>query len=196
MQKSLLIEFFNAHEEMLENCEFGITKDDLVARAIDKIVKDTNINKEELTSISRNIEFPEISFVVNDEFVISIYNMDEDGRSTVVPEIYYKEPYTEFMQKFYSVKYNTLLENTPYEVSIYETEDYYESDEDDENSEYDDLPMFEAYIQEKETQIEVDDTTTGRYCSISDVISELESFVDDLLENVDFMKSLNNNKSE
>ncbi len=196
MQKSLLIEFFNAHEEMLENCEFGITKDDLVARAIDKIVKDTNINKEELTSISRNIEFPEISFVVNDEFVISIYNMDEDGRSTVVPEIYYKEPYTEFMQKFYSVKYNTILGHTPYKVSIYETEDCYESDEDDENSEYDDLPMFEACIEEKETQIEVDDTTTGRYCSISDVISELESFVDDLLENVDFMKSLNNNKSE
>ncbi len=195
MQKDLLIGFFDAHEDMLKNCEFGVTKEDLVERAIDKIVKDTNINKEELTSISRNIEFPEISFVVNDEFVISIYNMDEDGRSTVVPEIYYKESYTEFMQKFYSVKYNTLLENTPYEVSIYQTDEYYESDEEDE-SEYEDFPMFEAYIQEKESQIDVDDTTTGRYCSIAEVISEIESSVDELLENVDFKKSKQNNSEE
>jgi hypothetical protein len=83
------------------------------------------------------------------------------------------------------IRLNQLLKNSGVDctVSIYQTDDYYEIDEEDEDNyseeEYDiynDAPMFEAKIEDIYGE-EVEDTTTGRYCDLADVIDEIETTV-------------------
>ena len=97
----------------------------------------------------------------------------------VIPNI----DHNEYMMKFYTAKYNALLMDTKYEVSIYQSDEFYE-DMDEDESEYEDFPMYEACIEDKETQIDVADTTTGRWVKISDVIEEVECYVYELLEDL------------
>lgn len=180
-KQQLLNTFFDMHDKMLGDYEYGVTKLGLINRAVAALVEEGH-SEESLKSIASETTFPEISFEFND-MAINIPFMSENGMEQVEPTLYYKEPYNEYMIQFYTAKYNALLENTPYEVLIFDTEDFYESEEDEE-SEYDDLPMYEAYIQDKESEIEFDDSTTGRYCCIADVIEELECNVYELLENI------------
>lgn len=73
------------------------------------------------------------------------------------------------------------------EVSIWQTDDYYEIDEDEndyseeEISLYEDSPMYEAQIIDEDEE-EVEDTTTGRYCNLLDVIGEIEETVKSMIE--------------
>lgn len=67
-------------------------------------------------------------------------------------------------------KLNEILKPFKKCVSIYQTSDLYETDDEDDS--YYEAPMYEAYIESLDGE-EVDDTTTGRYCDIDSVIDEI-----------------------
>ena len=69
-----------------------------------------------------------------------------------------------------------LLNDTQYIVEIYETDDVYE-DEDDEESSYDGKPMYEGKLINKNTEEELENSTSGRYCEISSVFEELLDYI-------------------
>ena len=69
-----------------------------------------------------------------------------------------------------------LLNDTQYIVEIYETDDVYE-DEDDEESSYDGKPMYEGKLINKNTEEELEDSTSGRYCEISSVFEDLLGYI-------------------
>ena len=179
VKQELLNKFFDMHDKMLGDYEYGVTKLGLINRAVAVLVEEGH-SEESLKAIASETDFPEISFEFND-MAINIPFMSENGTEQVDPTLYYKEPYNEYVMKFYTAKYNALLMDTKYEVSIFQSDVFYE-DMDEDESEYEDFPMYVAYIQDKETQIDVDDTTTGRLCKITDVIEEVECYVYELLE--------------
>lgn len=77
------------------------------------------------------------------------------------------------------IEINSLLKNTDVEAIFIETsENYTDCDEDDE------FLMLQCMkrSQLKDDGETIDDTTTGRYCSFSDVLDELESFAIEYLE--------------
>lgn len=187
-KQQLLNTFFDMHDKMLADFEYGVTKLGLINRAVAALV-DEGHSEESLKSIASETTFPEISFELND-MAINIPFMSENGIEQVEPTLYYKEPYNEYMIQFYTEKYNALLMDTEYEVIIEESCEVFDSneedmeDEDNDNSDYEGLPMFHAYIQEKETEIELDDSLTGNYGFITEVIDELDVYVYELLENL------------
>ncbi|MGJ0495105.1 hypothetical protein [Aliarcobacter cryaerophilus] len=75
-----------------------------------------------------------------------------------------------------------LLNDTHYIVEIYETDDVYE-DEDDEESSYEGKPMYEGKLIHKDTEEELDDSLTGRYCEISSVFEELLGYINNEILN-------------
>lgn len=177
LKTEILKNFFNEHENMISNEIYGIEKKHLIQKAFD--ASGVQMDEKKVAQIT----FPEIGFA-KEEFHITHPTMDENGYSIVEPSLYYGENYNTFMLNFYESKFNFLLGDTPYEVVIVETSEEYEADEDEENEKYDGLPMFEAFIQDSETGDEVDDTITGRYCLIANVIDELEYAVHELLGNL------------
>ena len=110
--------------------------------------------------------------------------LDEDQKGTVVPELYYEDSYNDFMIKSHEERFNEILVPSNHKVSIYQTEDYYGegSDEIDESDKHFDKPMFEARI-ENNNGDEVEDTTTGRWCSLQSVVDDLEGFVTEFMDN-------------
>ena len=83
------------------------------------------------------------------------------------------------------IEINSLLKNTDVEACFIETsENYTDCDEEDE---FYDAPMFEAFLQLKDDSETVDDTTTGRYCSFVDVLDELEAFAIEYLESKELL---------
>jgi N12 class adenine-specific DNA methylase len=79
---------------------------------------------------------------------------------------------------------NKELEDTPFKVSIFQTSENYDEELDrDESDEYWNLAMFEAVVEYKESEEEVEDTTTGRYVEAESVVDEIESFALELKEN-------------
>lgn len=188
IKQQLLNKFFDMHDKMLADYEYGVTKLGLINRAVEALVEE-GLSKESLDSILSETTFPEISFEFND-MAINIPFMNENGMEEVEPTLYYKEPYNDYMIQFYTAKYNALLMDTKYEVIIEESCEFFDSneeeveDEDNVNSEYDDLPMYFAYIQEKETEEQLEDTTTGLFAQITEIIDELDVYVYELLENL------------
>ncbi len=76
---------------------------------------------------------------------------------------------------------NKELEDTPYKVSIFQTsENYDEEFEREESDEYWNLAMYEATIEYKETEEELENLTTGRYVETESVVEELERNVIEL----------------
>lgn len=63
---------------------------------------------------------------------------------------------------------NKLLEYTGLEACVFETDEAYESDD-----LYNNLSMFEAYLVNKHTDDDIEDTTTGRYCDLGSVRDEI-----------------------
>lgn len=186
-QQQLLNTFFDMHDKMLGDYEYGVTKLGLINRAVAALVEEGH-SEESLKSIISETTFPEISFEFND-MAINIPFMSENGMEQVEPTLYYKEPYNEYMIQFYTAKYNALLMGTGHEVIIEESCEVFDSNEEDceeednDNSEYDGLPMFFAYIQEIATEEELESTTTGLFGQITEVIDELDVYVYELLEN-------------
>lgn len=126
--------------------------------------------------------FPETSFIYNDEFCIVIPNLNEDGMDYVEPYKYYGGPYNEFMMEFHKKRLNFLLRDTPYEVSIYQTDDWYdESEDEDDESEENELPKFEGQIVFKESEDELEDFIIRRYNALSEEVDELESLCEDAI---------------
>lgn len=186
VKQELLNKFFDMHDKMLGDYEYGVTKLGLINRAVAALVEEGH-SEESLKAIASETDFPEISFEFND-MAINIPFMSENGTEQVDPTLYYKEPYNEYMMKFYTAKYNALLMDTKYEVIIEESCEVFDSneencdEEDNDNSEYDGLPMYFAYIQEKETEEELEDTITGLFAQITEIIDELDVYVYELLE--------------
>ena len=107
--------------------------------------------------------------------------LDEDQKETVVPELYYEDSYNNFMIKSNEKRLNENLVPSNCKVSIYQTDDYYfHNCEDDEL--YIGKPMFEAHMEDNNGD-EVEDTITGRYCSLQSVVDELEGFVVEFMDN-------------
>ena len=69
---------------------------------------------------------------------------------------------------------NKLIKDTQYIVEIYQTDDVYE---DDEESFYHGRAMYEGKIKHKDTEEELDDSLTGRYCEISSVFEDLLGYI-------------------
>lgn len=186
MQNNIMNKFFDFYMESIKNEETGVSKEDLVNKAVQGVANETGKTVEEISTITESMEFPEISFVHKNEFCIVIPILDEDGRSYVEPYKYYGEPYNDFMMEFHKKRLNFLLRDTPYKVSIYQTDDWYneECDEDeecDEEHEKNELPMFEGEVVFKNSEEELEDFITGRYCSLSDIVEELESLCEDAI---------------
>jgi hypothetical protein len=105
--------------------------------------------------------------------------LDENQKKAVIPELYYIYYYNNFMIKSHTERLNEILVPSNKKVSIYQTDDYY----DDESDEfYHNKPMYEARL-EDDSGDEVEDTTTGRYCSFQSVVEELEGFVTEFMDN-------------
>ena len=77
---------------------------------------------------------------------------------------------------------NKLIKDKKYSVEIYQTDDVYE-DEDDEESSYEGKPMYEGKLIHKDTEEELDDSLTGRYCEISSVFEELLGYINNEILN-------------
>lgn len=186
-KKHLLIAYFEAHKEMLENLRFDLEKSNLIELSAKKIAEEYNLSKTQIDEIKNSIEFPEIGFDYNEEYLIIHPTWNENSTEEVNPITYYGESYSDFMCEFHTKRLNNLLDGLPYQVSIFSSGDCYLGNEDDEDDETEDsiyygLSMYTAYLVEKETGEEVDDTATGCYCSVEDVIDEIESFVEEILE--------------
>lgn len=83
------------------------------------------------------------------------------------------------------IEINNLLKNTDIEACFIETsENYRDCDEDDE---FFDAPMFEAFLQLKDDGETIDNTTTGRDCSFSNVLVQLEDFAKEYLESKELL---------
>ena len=83
------------------------------------------------------------------------------------------------------IEINTLLKNADVEACFIETsENYTDCDEDDE---FFDAPMFEAFLQLKDDGETIDNTTTGRDCSFSNVLVQLEDFAKEYLESKELL---------
>lgn len=110
--------------------------------------------------------------------------LNEDQKEAVVPELYYEDSYNDFMIKSNEERFNEILVPSNHKVSIYQTEDYYGEGEEEifGSDKYFDKPMYEARI-EDDNGDEVEDTTTGRYCSLQSVVEELEGFVLEFMDN-------------
>ena len=76
---------------------------------------------------------------------------------------------------------NKLIKNTQYIVEIYQTDDVYEDD--DEESSYDGKPMYEGKLVHKDTEEELEDSLTGRYCEISSVFEDLLGYINNEIIN-------------
>lgn len=110
--------------------------------------------------------------------VINNPKLDTTETFEVAPYVYYKDDYNNHMIEKYEEKFNKMLEGTGKSVSILETSECYGDDEEDifgEHPSYG-LPMFEAYIQDSD-EMDIEDTTTGRYCCLKSVCDELDEFV-------------------
>lgn len=75
---------------------------------------------------------------------------------------------------------NKLIKDTKYSVEIYQTDDVYE---DDEESFYHDRAMYEGKLIYKDTEEELEDSLTGRYCEISSVFEELVDYINNEILN-------------
>lgn len=92
------------------------------------------------------------------------------------------------------------LIHTKYKVKIYETEDIYgeRKNEEDSSDEYLGLPMYEGkiiYFDEELQEQEIENSLTRRYCEISAVFDDLDSFIDcneDIQEEIDKNAEYNN----
>jgi len=78
---------------------------------------------------------------------------------------------------------NELLKGTRYTACFVETSELYgENDEEvSKDDEYYLKPMYEAHIENEEEE-ELDDSWTGRYCDVSDVMAEIEAYIDELIK--------------
>ena len=176
IETEILNEFFIAHKKMIENLHKK-SKQDLIDIAIKQVQNKSNCVPYLLEVIANKISFPEISFTHNDTEIL-IPTLDPSNTVTVSPSLYYKDDYNNHAIDFYTLKFNTLLKESKHEVTIFETSEFYESEEEDD--EYEGLPMFEAFIQD-ENEDALDDSTTGRYCSLSCVIEEIENSVEEFI---------------
>lgn len=176
----LKISFYAAYERMIEEENLDSNRTALKLEAIKLVSEELECPSNVLDAICENINFPAITFEYESMDIINPF-FDETGRTRVEPILYYGDLYSELMINFHSEKLDFLLQDTNFEVIILQTSEYYEDDED---SEYNDKAMFEAYIQNKEDEEEVLDSMTGRYCSVSDVIEEVTANVEFLLENL------------
>jgi hypothetical protein len=86
-----------------------------------------------------------------------------------------------FMEKI-TKEIDTLLAGTPYSACFYQTSEFFDStdDESEENTPFNDMPMYEAYIQD--TNEDAVSKTTGRYCELASVRDELLAFAEDILQ--------------
>jgi len=72
---------------------------------------------------------------------------------------------------------NEILKSTEIRAVITETSELYgENGDVDEDDPYYMQPMYEGYLEDIENEEEIDDTRTGRYCSLESVSDELEGF--------------------
>ncbi len=181
MQNNIYTKFFDLYMELINKEEMGWSKEDLIKMTIQTVAEETSKSVEELSVIANDMIFPETSFIYKDEFCIVIPNLDEDGMDYIEPYIHYGEPYNTFMMEFHKKRLDFLLRDTPYEVSIYQTDDWYEVESEDDEEEENEIPMFEGQIQFKNSQDELEDFITGRYCALADVIEELESLCEDAI---------------
>ena len=76
---------------------------------------------------------------------------------------------------------NEILKGTTLRAVIIETSELYGEDDDDVSEEdpYYMQPMYEGYLEDVGHEEEIDDSRTGRYCSLESVADELESFASD-----------------
>lgn len=177
--KSLTESYYDSYNKMLEDENIDMDETKLKSESIILISEELECPINVLNLICEHINLPCTSFEYKGMNIINPL-FDETGRIKVVPHLYYEDVYNDFMIDFHSQKLDFFLQDTNFEVTIYQTSEYY----DEEGSEYDDKPMFEAYIQNKEDEEEVEDSMTGRYCSVSDVIEEVTANVEFLLENL------------
>jgi len=86
-----------------------------------------------------------------------------------------------FMEKI-TKEIDTLLAGTAYSACLYQTSEFFDStdDESEENNPFNDMPMYEAYIQD--TNEDAVSKTTGRYCELASVRDELLAFAEDILQ--------------
>lgn len=78
---------------------------------------------------------------------------------------------------------NLLLKQTELKVLFLETDDFFGNGDDtimEDDPDYG-KPMYEACIVDRD-YCTVDDTTTGRYCSLQSVYEEMLSFIDKVLK--------------
>jgi len=85
-----------------------------------------------------------------------------------------------FMEKITN-EIDTLLAGTPYSACFYQTSEFFDStdDESEENTPFNGMPMYEAYIQDKNE--DAVSKITGRYCELTSVRDELLAFTEDML---------------
>ena len=185
IRKKILRDYFSDSQQINEVIQSKSEDIDTIIHTLTNWYKNFEINENN----NEQLEIDKITQAFNDEFfawtktdileALKDQELNEDVANALIEKY---DDLNRAYAKEQEERINKELEDTPYKVSIFQTSENYDEElKRGESDEYWNLSMFEAYVEYKESEEEVEDTTTGRYVEAESVVSEIKDQISELL---------------